>query len=145
MFLRKTNADIYLNPQDFAFAEQSTFSLLRAGGSWSVRPESGTIFLNGEKINANTPLKPGDEIFWNFTQMRVTEQDLLEIVHYAQFETALTETVKPSTEMQKNIRSTEERRGWYTICRMTAFLSVFPLRRAIKPTEGCGSSSCLRL
>lgn len=97
----KTNADIYLNPQDFAFAEQSTFSLLRAGGSWSVRPESGTIFLNGEKINANTPLKPGDEIFWNFTQMRVTEQDLLEIVHYAQFETALTETVKPSTEMQK--------------------------------------------
>ncbi len=85
----------------FAFAEQSTFSLLRVGRSWSVHPESGTIFLNGEKIIANTPLQPGDEIFWNFTQMRVTEQDLLEVVHFAPFETALTETVKPSTEMQK--------------------------------------------
>ncbi|MBV2241020.1 FtsK/SpoIIIE N-terminal domain-containing protein [Bacillus inaquosorum] len=55
----KTNADIYLNLQEFAFAEQSTFSLLLVGGSWSVRPESGTIFLNGEKIIDNTPLQPG--------------------------------------------------------------------------------------
>lgn len=145
MFLRKTNADIYLNPQDFAFAEQSTFSLLRAGGSWSVRPESGTIFLNGEKINANTPLKPGDEIFWNFTQMRVTEQDLLEIVHYAQFETALTETVKPSTEMQKKYPQYRRTpRMVYDLPDDRVSFS-FPLRRAIKPTEGCGSSSCLRL
>ncbi len=101
--------------------------------------------MNGEKINANTPLKPGDEIFWNFTQMSVTEQDLLEIVHFAQFETALTETVKPSTEMQKKYPQYRRTpRMVYDLPDDRVSFS-FPLRRAIKPTEGCGSSSCLRL
>ncbi|WP_411802332.1 FtsK/SpoIIIE N-terminal domain-containing protein, partial [Bacillus mojavensis] len=97
----KTEADIYLNANDFAFAEQSTFSLLHIGKKWSILPESGNVFLNGEKVISAAPLKPGDEIFWNFTLMRVTEQDLLEIVHYTPLETVLTKTVKPSTEMQK--------------------------------------------
>ncbi|MCY8466125.1 type VII secretion protein EssC [Bacillus atrophaeus] len=94
-------ADIYKERNESAFPGKGAFSLLQTMGSWNVIPADQDVFLNGEKVKEDTPLQAGDELFWNFLQMRIVEHDLLEIMHYEPYETTLVETAKPSSEMKK--------------------------------------------
>ncbi|MCY8495882.1 type VII secretion protein EssC [Bacillus atrophaeus] len=94
-------ADIYKERNESAFPGKGAFSLLQMMGCWNVIPADQDVFLNGEKVKEDTPLQAGDELFWNFLQMRIVEHDLLEIMHYEPYETTLVETAKPSSEMKK--------------------------------------------
>ncbi|MEC0768244.1 type VII secretion protein EssC [Bacillus atrophaeus] len=94
-------ADIYKERNESAFPCKGAFSLLQTMGCWNVIPADQDVFLNGEKVKEDTPLQAGDELFWNFLQMRIVEHDLLEIMHYEPYETTLVETAKPSSEMKK--------------------------------------------
>ncbi|MGZ9791971.1 type VII secretion protein EssC [Bacillus atrophaeus] len=94
-------ADIYKESNESAFSGKGAFSLLQTMGCWNVIPADQDVFLNGEKVKEDTPLQAGDELFWNFLQMRIMEHDLLEIMHYEPYETTLVETAKPSSEMKK--------------------------------------------
>lgn len=57
--------------------------------------------MNGKLAEAPERLRTGDELLWNFLRVRLTEDDLLEIVHHEKLQAGLTKTVKPSTEMKK--------------------------------------------
>ncbi|KXZ17785.1 type VII secretion protein EssC [Bacillus nakamurai] len=91
-------ADIVKEPSS---AQKGTFYLQKAGDSWSVIPGSQEVYVNGERAAASQKLQAGDELLWNFLRVRLTEEDLLEIIHHERFQTGLLKTKKPSTEMKK--------------------------------------------
>ncbi|MBT2575646.1 type VII secretion protein EssC [Bacillus sp. ISL-51] len=91
-------ADIFKEPFS---AQEGTFYLEKAGESWSVIPGSQEVYVNGERASASQTLQTGDELLWNFLRVRLTEDDLLEIIHHERFQTGLIKTKKPSTEMKK--------------------------------------------
>ncbi|KAF1274612.1 MULTISPECIES: type VII secretion protein EssC [Bacillus amyloliquefaciens group] len=91
-------ADIYKEPSS---AQTGAFYLRKSAGCWSVVPDGQDVYVNGKLAEAPERLRTGDELLWNFLRVRLTEDDLLEVVHHEKLQTGLTKTVKPSTEMKK--------------------------------------------
>ncbi|MBS4162211.1 type VII secretion protein EssC, partial [Klebsiella pneumoniae] len=91
-------ADVYFSEMDPFFGNQATFSIIRLEDQWNVIPNGANVYMNGEKITAPASLQNGDEILFGLNTFRIIEGDLLEINAREPFETALEQTVKPSSE-----------------------------------------------
>ncbi len=75
-------ADIYKEPSS---AQTGAFYLRKSGGCWSVVPDGQDVYVNGKLAEAPERLRTGDEPLWNFLRVRLTEDDLLEVVHHESF------------------------------------------------------------
>lgn len=85
----------------------------------------------------------GDEPLWNFLRLRLTEDDLLEVVHHEEFQTGLIKTIKPSTEMKKKYPQYRRTpRMVYDLPEDRVSFS-FPSQESEQNNRGSGSSFCL--
>ncbi|UOY90555.1 type VII secretion protein EssC [Bacillus glycinifermentans] len=91
-------ADVYFSGTDSFFGNKGAFSIIRLEDRWNVVPNGENVYLNGEKRSKPASLQNGDEILYGLNTFRLIEGDLLEINAWEPFETALEQTVRPSSE-----------------------------------------------
>lgn len=91
-------ADVYFSGTDSCFGNKGAFSIIKLEDRWNVVPNGENVYLNGEKRSKPASLQNGDEILYGLNTFRVIEGDLLEINAWEPFETALEQTVRPSSE-----------------------------------------------
>lgn len=91
-------ADAYFSGTDSFFGNKGAFSIIRLEDRWNVVPNGENVYLNGEKRSKPASLQNGDEILYGLNTFRLIEGDLLEINAWEPFETALEQTVRPSSE-----------------------------------------------
>ncbi len=95
-----TEADIvwisnfYKSPQAFSF--------LKFGQSWMLENyRNGPLYINGQKLQSRKKIELGDIIFTPFMQIRLVEEDMLEIIHFEDIESRLPLLKEPESEMKK--------------------------------------------
>lgn len=91
-------ADVYFSGTYSFFGNKGAFSIIRLEDRWNVVPNGENVYLNGEKRSKPASLQNGDEILYGLNTFRLIEGDLLEINAWEPFETALEQTVRPSSE-----------------------------------------------
>ncbi|PLR75551.1 type VII secretion protein EssC [Bacillus sp. V3-13] len=82
-------------------AEDDSFILVNTRTGWVVEPGNGILYLNGQRISKNKKVETGDILFRPFMTIRLLEDDLLEINSLEDYETSLSLTRRPQSEMSK--------------------------------------------
>lgn len=81
---------------------ETDFSIVRRKGKWLVAPRDGRIYLNGVKVTEMTPIENGDLICSPYMVLRLLEGDTLMIKSADRYETSLSRTMQPISEMKKS-------------------------------------------
>lgn len=81
--------------------EGQDVKLLRLGTSWTLFPGRSPVYVNGNVVHEEHSLQAGDLIFWSAMTLRLVEDDLLEVISWRDFETTLSMTEQPISEMKK--------------------------------------------
>lgn len=85
-----------------AFCGQDSFILYRGRTGWEISTgDHERLYKNGQLINGTSQLNIGDQLFWPFMNITLIEEDLIQIESLLDFETSLSETISPQSEMQK--------------------------------------------
>ncbi len=83
------------------FDSMQSFTLYRDGKKWKVDPEKETrLYLNGKKLVNPSPLKDGDLLIWPGMTICIQEGTFLKLSASAGYESSLTETALPVSEMK---------------------------------------------
>ncbi|CAM4006563.1 type VII secretion protein EssC [Mesobacillus zeae] len=80
---------------------EGSFALLKTAGGWTVSPEDCRVYRNGIKLSGQAELKVGDILLWPFMELRLIDDDLIEITGIEDFETSLPHAKQPKSEMSK--------------------------------------------
>lgn len=84
----------------FSNVESGHFSLNKTLAGWIIKKNySCPLYVNGKRVDMNEPLQIGDVVQWAFMEMKLIEQDILEVVTAAQYETRLSEIDVPQSEL----------------------------------------------
>jgi S-DNA-T family DNA segregation ATPase FtsK/SpoIIIE len=82
--------------------EQENFTLYKRNKGWEISTYGKEpLFKNGQVINETSQLGIGDQLLWPYMIITLLEEDLIQIESLLEFETSLSETIKPQSEMQK--------------------------------------------
>ena len=81
---------------------ETYFSIVRRKGRWLVAPRDGRIYLNGVKVTEMTAIENGDLICSPYMVLRLLEGDTLMIKSADRYETSLSRTMQPISEMKKS-------------------------------------------
>ncbi|MGM0875218.1 MAG: type VII secretion protein EssC [Bacillota bacterium] len=82
--------------------DQEFFTLYKCNIGWGISVEGEEVlYKNGQRINETSQLGIGDKLLWPFMTITLVEEDLIQIESLLDFETILSETIKPLSEMQK--------------------------------------------
>ncbi len=80
--------------------ESGQFSLNKTLAGWIIKKNYNCpLYVNGKRVELDEPLQTGDVIQWAFMEMKLIEQDILEVVSAAQYETRLSEIDVPQSEL----------------------------------------------
>ncbi|MFD0051707.1 type VII secretion protein EssC [Actinomycetes bacterium NPDC127524] len=83
--------------------EDHGFEVVKLNGQWMLVPgQAGSVYVNGHKAGEARNLEIGDVVFSPFLEFSLLESDLVKIKGAASFQTELTRTLPPISEMQKN-------------------------------------------
>ncbi|PAF11574.1 hypothetical protein CHH61_26580, partial [Shouchella clausii] len=68
--------------------------------AWEIKvAEKQALFKNGQLINQASQLEVGDQLLWPLMTITLLENDLIQIDSLQDFETILSKTIKPQSEM----------------------------------------------
>jgi DNA segregation ATPase FtsK/SpoIIIE, S-DNA-T family len=82
--------------------EQDHFLLSKRNNVWEVSPQGeAALYKNGQLLNELAQLDIGDQLFWPFMTVTLIEEDFIQIESLLEYETVLSEAMKPQSEMQK--------------------------------------------
>ncbi|KMK95778.1 type VII secretion protein EssC [Rossellomorea marisflavi] len=70
-------------------------------GRWVLHPDSGSFYLNGERIRKKTEIRTGDMIFTPYVTISLLEDDLISIHGVGEMGIDLPESRRPLSEMKK--------------------------------------------
>ena len=80
-------------------AEDGSFSLLKSSVGWQIDKEPNCrLFINGKKVDGSATVKIGDVIQWAYTEVKLIEEDVLEIASVANYQTSL-----PNYDVPKSV------------------------------------------
>lgn len=83
----------------FPHVESGHFSLNKITTGWIIKKEFGCpLYINGKRCETNRILQMGDIIQWAFMEIKLIEQDRLEVVTSSPYETPLSEIEVPKSE-----------------------------------------------
>ncbi|MFC0273107.1 type VII secretion protein EssC [Metabacillus herbersteinensis] len=88
------------HPPAFLGTKQS-FTFLRTNGSWILSPEGNDLFLNGRRVETEVEVKIGDVLLWSLMTIQFIEEDLIQIKSLESYQTNLSHTAQPTSEMRK--------------------------------------------
>lgn len=84
------------------FFQENSFTLYKVNDSWTVKMSIDEhLYKNGSRLNGETILEIGDQLFWPFMTVTLIEEDLIRIESLREFTANISETIKPQSEMQK--------------------------------------------
>jgi len=84
----------------FPQVESGQFSLNKTVVGWIIKKSySCPLYVNGKRVELNEPLQIGDVVQWAFMEMKLIEQDILEVVSTVEYETRLSEIDVPQSEL----------------------------------------------
>ncbi|RWZ54496.1 type VII secretion protein EssC [Halobacillus fulvus] len=94
--------EITIGPQPDAdiTKDGSGLSLLKIGPSWYVEDREET-YVNGQRIQGKTKIQPGDQVFFPYMTVILLDEDLLEVSSLDPFQSSLTPSKPPVSEMKK--------------------------------------------
>ncbi|NYF23592.1 type VII secretion protein EssC [Sporosarcina sp. JAI121] len=76
----------------FPEAEPGQFSLNKTSAGWIIKKSYNCpLYVNGKRYELNDPLQIGDVLQWGFMEMKLIEQDVLEIHSAVEYTTKLSE------------------------------------------------------
>lgn len=78
------------------------FSIVRRKEKWLLVPREGRLFLNGVKVTEMTAIENGDLVCSPFMVLRILEGDTLMVKSADRYETSLSRTMQPISEMKKS-------------------------------------------
>ncbi|KXH78553.1 type VII secretion protein EssC [Sporosarcina sp. HYO08] len=82
--------------------ETGSFSLLKTAAGWQVQmPPHCPLYLNGEQQEGNPIVEKGDVIQWAFMEVKLVDEDVLEVLSVANFHSKLPEFDVPQSETAK--------------------------------------------
>lgn len=94
-------ADIFKTEAHFNRKNQLHFSFFKYEGEWMIAPKDSAVYVNGKKIGGKRKIEIGDWIFTPCLLLRFTEEDVLQVIGYEQYETDLPKIKVPHSEMKK--------------------------------------------
>ena len=100
-FSSEDHSAIFYKKNGLILGENHSFTLFHTKNGWVAEPESGQLYLNGQKLTNRAGLEMGDLLFFPFMAIRFLEEDLLQISSLEGYETKLPLTVQPTSEMSK--------------------------------------------
>ncbi|MBD1379771.1 type VII secretion protein EssC [Metabacillus arenae] len=98
---KDSSADVFIDSSSEFLSSNESFTLLNINNHWFVSPMSQNIYLNGKKVEAETEVKVGDILFWPFMTIQFIEDDLMQLASKDEYQTALSKTERPTSEMKK--------------------------------------------
>lgn len=94
-------ADIFKTEAHFNGKKQLHFSFFKYEEEWRIAPGDSDVYVNGKKIGGKRKIEVGDWIFTPCMLLRFIEEDVLQVIGYEQYETALPPIKVPLSEMKK--------------------------------------------
>ncbi|KAA0955571.1 type VII secretion protein EssC [Sporosarcina sp. ANT_H38] len=84
----------------FPEVESGHFSLNKTAAGWVIKKNySCPLYVNGKRVEMNEVLQIGDVLQWAFMEMKLIEQDILEVVSSVAYKTQLSEIDLPKSEL----------------------------------------------